>query len=473
MKELFSLRTLLRLVVSLLILGTGLTLFFMLGSRGGNGQPQAAEVAADPFVDTQKVEKYERPLTIRVDGLAVPYREIEVAAEVAGRIASKDLQCRAGRFVERGRPLMQVDSSRYDLEVRRLEILVDRETDSLNEKMIELENVSALISLAENELKLHQDDLARVRGLQKVGAATQAALDEASRVVLRGRNALVVLQNRKRLSAKQKDGLENAVKVARRQLELAQLDVQLTHLSAPVDGVIVRDLVEQGSFVQKGTPLYVIEDVSQVDVLCSLRMEDLYWLWQQEGRNSADSPPSAGIQKYELPETDVSVVYSIGGQKYRWRGRLSRYDGIGLDEKTRTVRCRVSVSDPTSGEVVDSQDGQSSTPLDSLASVSGPPALVRGMFVGVLIETTPRTELLKVPEQAIYPGNVVWTVGADGWLQRRPVKIAALDGDWAIVDAARSEITVSDWVVTSPISTETTSTVVREKRQNQKDQSSE
>ena len=66
---------------------------------------------------------------------------------------------------------------------------------------------------------------------------------------------------------------------------------------------------------------------------------------------------------------------------------------------------------------------------------------------------------------------------ADGRLQRRRVTIAAViargDGDWAILDAARSEVVESDWVVTSPISTETTSTAVREQRQTHKDQPDE
>ena len=174
------------------------------------------------------------------------------------------------------------------------------------------------------------------------------------------------------------------------------------------------------------------------------------------------------------------MEYSLAGRKYRWSGELSRYDGIGLDEKTRTIRCRVSVAEPTDVKFVDSLDGHTATPLDSLAAPAGPPALIRGMFVTVKIKvkikTTPRSTLLQVPEQAIYPGNVVWAVAA-GRLQRRRVTIAAViargDGDWAILDAARSEVVESDWVVTSPISTETTSTAVREQRQTHKDQPDE
>jgi len=507
-------RLVLQLIASLLILGAGVAGFFVLTTGDGKPRRKAAEVEQAPVVNTWAVEIYRDPLTITVDGLTVPYREIEVAAEVSGRIESKAEACRAGRYVTRGTHLITIDRKRYELEVERLSTLVEQATDNLEEKAIEMKNVADLIVLARDEVKLHQRDLDRVRGLRSSGAATQSALDEAERVVLRGRNALVVLQNRERLCSKQKDGLNSAVAIAGRQLELAELDLNLTRLEAPVHGVIVRDLVEEGAFVQKGTPLYVIEDVAQVDVLCSLRMDDLYWLWQQEGRQSADGQDADGRDAdgrdavgqdadgqdadgrdadgrgtasrivpgdYEVPKNcEVEVEYSLAGRKYRWSGELSRYDGIGLDEKTRTIRCRVSVAEPTDVKFVDSLDGHTATPLDSLAAPAGPPALIRGMFVTVKIKvkikTTPRSTLLQVPEQAIYPGNVVWAVAA-GRLQRRRVTIAAViargDGDWAILDAARSEVVESDWVVTSPISTETTSTAVREQRQTHKDQPDE
>lgn len=483
-------RLVLQLIASLLILGAGVAGFFVLTTGDGKPRRKAAEVEQAPVVNTWAVEIYRDPLTITVDGLTVPYREIEVAAEVSGRIESKAEACRAGRYVTRGTHLITIDRKRYELEVERLSTLVEHATDNLEEKAIEMKNVADLIVLARDEVKLHQRDLDRVRGLRSSGAATQSALDEAERVVLRGRNALVVLQNRERLCSKQKDGLNSAVAIAGRQLELAELDLNLTRLEAPVHGVIVRDLVEEGAFVQKGTPLYVIEDVAQVDVLCSLRMDDLYWLWQQEGRQSAEDQDADGQDAdgrgtasriapgdYEVPKTrEVEVEYSLAGRKYRWSGELSRYDGIGLDEKTRTIRCRVSVAEPTDVKFVDSLDGHTATPLDSLAAPAGPPALIRGMFVTVKIKITPHSTLLQVPEQAIYPGNVVWTV-ADGRLQRRRITIAAViargDGDWAILDAARSEVVESDWVVTSPISTETTSTAVREQRQTHKDQPDE
>ena len=52
-------------------------------------------------------------------------------------------------------------------------------------------------------------------------------------------------------------------------------------ITAPIDGVIVLEEVEEDSYVNKGTLLVAIEDTSAVEVKCSLRMDELYWLWCQ------------------------------------------------------------------------------------------------------------------------------------------------------------------------------------------------
>ena len=61
--------------------------------------------------------------------------------------------------------------------------------------------------------------------------------------------------------------------------ERAQLDLDRTIIKSPVAGIVVRDVVELDSFVQLGAEIAVIEDTSQVDVQCNLKMTDLDWIW--------------------------------------------------------------------------------------------------------------------------------------------------------------------------------------------------
>ena len=55
-------------------------------------------------------------MTLEADGVVVPFREIELAAEVAGRIVERDERCRAGNFVTQGTLLARIDPQDYQLE---------------------------------------------------------------------------------------------------------------------------------------------------------------------------------------------------------------------------------------------------------------------------------------------------------------------------------------------------------------------
>ena len=69
--------------------------------------------------------------------------------------------------------------------------------------------------------------------------------------------------------------------------------------------------------------------------------------------------------------------------------------------------------------------------------VSGPPALVRGMFVNLKVHTRPKTPLMLVPKLAVKPGNVVWRFEmTDDVLQAQP---AAAKSEVAIAPVASSD----------------------------------
>jgi hypothetical protein len=117
--------------------------------------------------------------------------------------------------------------------------------------------------------------------------------------------------------------------------------------------------------------------------------------------NEAAAIEAIRREGYSLPKTPAVVEYEIAGlagRTYRWNGNLIRYDGIGLDSRSRTVPVKVEVEDP---DHVITDDG--STKL-----TAGPSALVRGMFVRVRLQITPKSPLVVIPATAMRPGNRVW-----------------------------------------------------------------
>ena len=90
---------------------------------------------------------------------------------------------------------------------------------------------------------------------------------------------------------------------------------------APTGGVVVEKHLSQGAYVQTGTPIYTIADLSRLWLEMAAYESDLAWIhFGQEVEFSTEAYP---------------------GESFT--GRISFVDPL-LDERTRTVRVRVSVS---------------------------------------------------------------------------------------------------------------------------------
>ena len=236
-------------------------------------------------------------------------------------------------------------------------------------------------------------------------------------------------------------------------LRQAQRDFKQTTIVAPVAGVVVTDAVELDGFVQQGTQLVVIEDTSAAEVRCNLKMDELGWLFDMQNEPTAD-PANPINPEYELPEVPVTVSYTLGTHRYDWEGHVSRFDGVGLDQKTRTIPCRIEVPHPREFRV----DGET-----AIQKSRGPRTLMRGMFVSVTAHVWPRTPLLAIPEKALKPGNRVWQV-QDGTLQVVPVEVLWRKRGHVLIAATATPLNAGDPLVVSPLTNPQPGTSVKIQR---------
>ena len=429
----------------LIVVALGIGGFVAMGSRRST-KPPVRERPPIPLVEVVAAELHDRGLDFDVDGVAVPYRELLLTAKVAGTIDVKDDECKAGRFVKKGTLLLEIDPRDYRLEVERLKRQLKEAEGNIREVDVELANNKQLALLASDELELRRKELDRIIRLFNRNVGTDSEVDTAKRNELAARNSRLTLTNQERLLSAKRDRLEDAKALVQTQLEKAELDLERTRIVAPTDGVIVMDHVESGTYVQPGTTLVTLEDTRAVEVRCNLRMEELDWLWRQQDALNVRTDMDPVQVDYKFPETDVTVIYELGGRRFTWKGKLSRYDGVGLDQRTRTVPCRVFVENPGAVRLEGSDGLTSESP-----TVAGPPALVRGMFVTVQIHAHPQAMLLRLPERAIRPGNEIWLV-RKGKLDRGHVHVARVTPEGVLIDAARSDLSPGEQVVVTPLS---------------------
>ena len=425
---------LLNVVLPILIVGAGVFVIWrsMQAKEDPSPPPEATQ---RPAVNVVNAELVTDGFSLVESGSVVPYREVTLAAEVAGRIVEKADVCRAGRFVTKGTTLLTIDPRNYELEVLRLQQEVKQAEVGLEEANVELSNTRELIKLAEENRGLQDREVARLRSLVSGRAAAASELDQARSAAIMSTNTVQTLKNQINLIKTRQASLAASLQLAETRLERAKLDLERTAIRSPCDGVVISEMVEADSFVGSGVSLVTIEDTSAVEVRCNLRSDYLTWLWSAKNRIGWDEQ-QPHRSPYEIPRVPATVSLSSGDERYEWDGVLNRYEGLGLDQDTRTVPCRILVSDPTGGRVVGSPDQQA-------------PAIVRGMFVEVSIHVVPDRQLLAIPSTALRLGDVVWVVREEQ-LVSVPVRVVLRQGDNVIVEAG-DRLQPGEDVVTSPV----------------------
>lgn len=411
-----------------------------------------------PQVETSEVTSYAGQLNMEVTGTVVPYREIRVAAEVAGRISNKAAACEAGQFVRKGEQLLEIDPEEYRLEIKTQSANVEQAKRRIEENMLQIGGEQKNIELAKSDLRLQQTEYQRNKRLKD--ALSRSEVDRSRRAVIAAESALTLRRNNLTSLKAANTRLKSAMDVSIRQLEKAELNLRRATVVAPENGVIVNEMVQEGDFVSRGTQLFTFEDTLQAEVMCNLTLSELNQIRKNaatlSGQNNDsldlnDDKESDPSDVYRLPKTPVTIRDPSNPDVY-WDGVLERFDGIGVDGVTKTIPCRIAVKEP-----IVKTDG-------------GTFALVRGMFVRCLLEfhtssSSGNSPYLSIPEQAVQPNHHVWTV-KENRLKRKPIKVVdhvstGLGSDttmsghgdrFAIIARTKDGPEIGDVVVVSPLS---------------------
>ncbi len=422
---------------AILLLGFGL--FFGLSALRTSPETRISK-SKPPGVSTVPIVTNGTSLELEVEGEVVPSREVTLAAEVGGRIAKKSPVCRAGNFVDQDCILLQIDPRDYDLEIQRIQQQIAETEVSIEESDVEAANNAQLLELTQSDLVLQAKEMKRVESLLSQRVTSQATLDTARRAEIQARNAVQLRENQARLIRTQRGRYLRVKDRLLIELEKAMLDRNRTEIRAPMSGIITEDLVEQDDYVQKGTALVRVEDTSRVEVSFDLKLDELRWVWADNG-NALTAADTMDGDSYRLPPLPVKIQFEVQRTTYEWDAVLARYEGAGLDPATRTVPCVAVVEDPRAGRLVDKQ---------GRANLPGPPALLRGMFVTAKIEVPTVQQLVEVPVSALRPGNRIWLM-RDDRLVVQDVRVAQVLEDRVLLFPDEQQLAVGNRVVVSPL----------------------
>ena len=369
-----------------------------------------------PLVATTPIVVETGSLVVRGNGTVRSPRQIELTAEVAGRIVSvSDALTSGGRF-RAGDVLARVDPSDYRAAVEQARARVTE--------------AEFQVLQAREEVQVAREEYDRLR--QRTGQAP--SLDSTSL----GRLVYKEPQLRR---------AEATLRSARAALQTAETNLERTAIRAPFNGQVREKRADLGAYVAPGTPLATIYDTDAAEIVVPLPSRKAALINGLYASRTGSRP---------IPAT---VTTEYGGHAFSWTGRVDRVEGA-IDSQTRTVNVVVRVPRPyaTDGLQVTSQLPEQP------ATVDRPPLQV-GRFTTVDIEARAGETYVVVPRRAVRTRTseappVVWTVQGDSLLVEQPVQIIQTVGDDAYL-APSAGLRAGQPIVTSDLRMQTDSMRVR------------
>ncbi|MXW01684.1 MAG: efflux RND transporter periplasmic adaptor subunit [Holophagales bacterium] len=334
-----------------------------------------------PFALTAPVETGEGAIPVHAAGTVRARAEVDVTAEVSGKVVWVDPAFESSGRVREGQPLFRIDDADYRGRVQQ------------GRANVALQQVELL--RVEEEAAVARSQYERFRERQ----GSEANSDAPSPL------ALWEPQLQAARSALERDGAA---------LREAVLHLKRTEIRAPFDGIVRSESVDVGQYVAAGQSvgrLYASDSVEVVVPLSDDAAALLPGLWDLRA-GEADTRIAA------------RVIAEYGNASYAWDGYLDR-GAVTLDEQTRTIDVIVRVPEPF----------LNGSPVDAGLDPGTAPPLLVGKFVDVELQGLAPERYFKVPDSALQTGDEVWAV-RDGKVNIVPVQVLQRSGNVVYVTGA-------------------------------------
>ncbi len=332
------------------------------------------------------------PMFVETYGTVAPREVLTLVAEVPGQVVKLHPDFKAGGFVKKGEPLIEIDQRKYRLEVDLGRAGIRQAEAEIKKLIQEIENLKASLKIALQDLALAETEVNRLEKLAKRDMAAQSVLDKARRQQLSSRERLQAIENQLALTAPIKEQLETGMQRAKVMLDQALLNLEKTTITAPYDAWITEKKVEKGLVVNAGQPAGILFRANAFDISAHIPVDDLQWI--QNGNNT-------------LVGLKAQITFSGVSPPVMKTGTVTRVKAA-LDATTRTLPLIVEVD---SG-------------LDPHPTSKGPGSigLKAGMFVTITIKSDREQLVHKLPRHMIHDNDRVYLV-KDGQLRIQQVNV--------------------------------------------------
>jgi RND family efflux transporter MFP subunit len=314
-----------------------------------------------PLVRFHLAKPKEHLFRVETHGSVQPAHESSIVALVPGQVEWVSKKLEAGIQIKKNEILIKMDPSDF---------------------FTQIETAKAGIARAERRLAEEQKE-------------AQLAIEEWKRSKEKGEPDPLLL--RKPQIAEALADLN----AAKNTLKQAQRNLARTKIKAPYDGIIDSRLVDLGTWVGPGTPLFRVFSTDAVEIRLPIRTDDLAWI---------SLPGNLGKTGEQTRLPGVRLSTHFAGKIVFWKGHIVRMEGR-IDPKSRMAHLIARVDQPFAKD----------------------PPLFPGLFVQASIEGRKVSQVFEVPRITVQEESFVTIIDKDNRLHRKKVEILKKNRDNVII----------------------------------------
>ncbi|MEP2942418.1 MAG: efflux RND transporter periplasmic adaptor subunit [Hyphomicrobiales bacterium] len=363
-------------------------------------RPKRAQKEAVYTIETvQAIPQAHQP-KISTFGDVVAGRTLNITALVPGEVVEMNKALRVGGRVSKGDPLVVINKFGFEIARDEAKANLQEAKATLIEARARLLMEETGLKRSKEQLDLAEADLERAKRLVRSGTLTRRAVEERELVVSQ-RKAAFQSSGANIAIQKAQIGAREAV-VQRLEVTIKNAEQELinTTLKAPFDAIVQAMNVEVGQTITTALSLITLFEADTLDARFVLSDA-------QYGRliNSGQ----------RLEGRKIKVNWNVGVSQNSYEASIDRVGAqIAANRGGITVFARIEKNATNDG-------------------------LRPGAFVEVDVPDQTFDKTFRLPETAIFEGNVAYIVGAENRLEARPVKIAVYDGAYVIVSGGLRE----------------------------------
>ncbi|MEH6346038.1 MAG: hypothetical protein V7785_13185 [Bermanella sp.] len=384
--------------------------------KSGKPAPTASTIEeyATPAEIQELKETSITPIAIGY-GTAKPSSNLNVPAEVSAEITWIHPKLKQGGNLKIGTEVVKFDTRDIELALSKVQADLTSQNTRVAELDLEERNAAQQLQLSLQKYELAKGEFERKKALSKQGAIATSTLDTEARNLINQETELENMKLQLALYPKQRELLGSEIKIAHAQIEEQERNLSRTRVFMPFNARIGSVNVEKGSFISKGSTLFVAQGKNNMEVLTQIPAKKMLPLLSHAiGKKVSDD--SANLkQKLGL---EAKVYWVDGPSSAFWAARVLRSND-SIDSKTRSLGLIIGIENTVEQERVGIR-----------------PPLFKGMYLKVEI-TGNAVNAIKVPRSAIHQGSL-YLKDSDNRLVIEKAKIAFVQGDYAVLSQAPS-----------------------------------